>query len=190
MLAAYVRFVMKKAKSVIEKEPDFVIFCKRMNRQFPGLGKGSVYTQKQKEAIDFLGWHLKAEEHMGAVKAIFVVGLIPSLIITAAFFFIGFGLALGDDAFIGLGMIASDFDGMNGKIFFALPMFLFALIGAAVYFVYSYPNGVAEEERTRALTYVPEMVGYLIMSMKLVPNLEKAIEFSAKHGKGKVADDF
>ena len=66
-----------ETKSIVEKEPDFVIFCKRMNRQFPGLGKGAVYTQKQKETIDFLGWHLKAEEHMGAVKATFVVGLIP-----------------------------------------------------------------------------------------------------------------
>jgi hypothetical protein len=179
-----------ETKSVIEREPDFVIFCKRMNKQFPGLGKGSVYTQKQKEAIDFLGWHLKAEEHMGAVKATFVVGLIPALILITAFFFIGFGFALGEDTFIGLNMLSDMEETMKSVILFAVPLFLFAIIGAAVYFVYSYPNGVAEEERTRALTYVPEMVGYLIMSMKLVPNLEKAIEFSAKHGKGKVADDF
>ena len=33
-------------------------------------------------------------------------------------------------------------------------------------------------------------MGYMIMSIKLVPNLEKAVEFSADHGRGKIADDF
>jgi len=69
-------------------------------------------------------------------------------------------------------------------------LMLAAVIGGVIYMVYNYPINAADEEKNRALTYVPEMVGYMIMSMKLVPNLEKAIEFSAKHGKGKVADDF
>jgi hypothetical protein len=47
----------------------------------------------------------------------------------------------------------------------------------------------AESEKVKALTYIPEIIGYMIMSMKLVPNLERAVEFSAEHGRGKIADD-
>jgi len=58
------------------------------------------------------------------------------------------------------------------------------------YWVQNYPMGEARSEQVKALTYVPEIMGYMIMSMKLVPNLEKAVEFSAEHGRGKIAEDF
>ena len=64
------------------------------------------------------------------------------------------------------------------------------IVFIVVNYIQKYPINAADAEKKRALTYVPQIVGYLIMSLKLVPNLEKAIEFAAEHGKGKIADDF
>ncbi|MGI6589535.1 MAG: hypothetical protein ACOX1V_02620 [Candidatus Iainarchaeum sp.] len=172
----------------VEKEHDFVIFCKKLARQYPGLGKGAVYSEQHKEAVQFLGWRLTAEEFMSAVKGIFVSGLIPAILILVLTYFAGFYIPIGDG--IGMGMLVDAFDDTAYMLFFGLALALFGGISFFAYIIYSYPINAAEDEKNRALSYVPEMVGYLIMSMKLVPNLEKAIEFSAKHGKGKVADEF
>ena len=50
-----------ETKLVVERDPEFVLFCKKMNSQFPGMGKGASFTEKQKEAIGFLGWKLSAK---------------------------------------------------------------------------------------------------------------------------------
>jgi len=180
-----------ETKTVVEKNPEFVLFCKKMYKQFPGLGKGSVFTEEHKEAVQFLGWRLSAEEFMAAIKGISMVGIIAAIIILGVFYFVGYVLPIGNDG-IGLGLIQnSDALGSFSQMILGLvALILFGMIGMVVYMIYGYPINAADEEKNRALTYVPEMVGYMIMSMKLVPNLEKAIEFSAKHGKGKVADDF
>ncbi len=172
----------------VEKEPDYVIFCKKFAKQFPGLGKGAIYSEQHNEAIQFLGWRLSAEEFMSAVKGVFVVGIIPAIIILVLTYFVGFQLPIGDG--IGLGLLVENFEDSAILVLLGLAVGMFAVIGFVAYMIYSYPISSADDEKNKALTYVPEMVGYLIMSMKLVPNLEKSIEFSAKHGKGKVADDF
>jgi hypothetical protein len=178
-----------ETQMMVEKDPEFVIFCKKMHKQFPGLGRGAVYAENYKEAIDFLGWKLSAEEFMSAIKGIAIVGAIPSLILLAIVYIMGFGFDIGSNHIGGTFLIDMFMD-IAPLVFMAVAFVLFAIIGGIIYYIYTYPISMAEEERTKSLTYVPEMVGYLIMSMKLVPNLEKAIEFSAKHGKGKVADDF
>jgi hypothetical protein len=177
-----------ETKIGVEKEHDFVIFCKKFARQYPGLGKGAVYSEQYKEAIQFLGWRLTAEEFMSAVKGMFVTGIVPSIIILIMVYFAGFYLPIGDG--IGMGLLIDNVGESAYMLFFGLAIALFAGIGFLTYMIYSFPINAADDEKNRALSYVPEMVGYLIMSMKLVPNLEKAIEFSAKHGKGKVAEDF
>ncbi|MFA6320040.1 MAG: hypothetical protein WCX66_03890 [archaeon] len=172
----------------VEKEHDFVIFCKKFARQYPGLGRGAVYSEQHKEAVLFLGWRLTAEEFMSAVKGIFVTGIIPSILILVMMYFAGFYIPIGDG--IGMGILEEAFGETAFMLFIGLALALFGGIGFFAYIIYSYPISAAEDEKNKALSYVPEMVGYLIMSMKLVPNLEKSIEFSAKHGKGKVADEF
>jgi hypothetical protein len=179
-----------ETKLMKERDPDFVLFCKKMHAQFPGLGKGAVFTEKHKEAIDFLGWKLSAEEFMSAIKGVALIGAIPSIIVLIIAYILGFGLQIGNDNVVGVAFLTDTFADFALPVYFVIVFFLFGIVGAIVYLIYKYPLGIADDEKSKALTYVPEMVGYLIMSMKLVPNLEKAIEFAAKHGKGKVADDF
>jgi len=180
-----------ETKTTVEIDPGYVQYCKRMNKQFPSLGKGAIYSEKHREAINFLGWRLSAAEHMAAVKGTIIIGLIPAVIFLIIFAFIGYSFGPEDNP-IGLGLVTSNpnFAGFELAIGLLVAVSLFGILIFLAYMIYDYPTGIAEDERTRALTYVPEMVGYLIMSMKLVPNLEKSIEFAAKHGKGKVSDDF
>jgi len=180
-----------ETKLVVERDPEFVLFCKKLYKQFPGLGKGAVYNEKHREAIDFLGWKLSAAECMAAIQGIVIAGAIPSIILLLILYVLGFGIQLdprGEP--IGGTFLTDAFDDLAMPIFFMIALVLVSGVGMIAFFIYNYPIAMADDERNRALTYVPEMVGYLIMSMKLVPNLEKAIEFSAKHGKGKVSDDF
>ena len=184
-------FEGEETKAVIEKENDFVIFCKKMNKQFPGIGKGAVFTEKHDDAVKFLGWRLTAQEFMAGIKGTFILGLIPFILVMLGLLFVGFNFDFGiGEEGIGLGMLDTIFGEIAFMVYIVAGAGFLAIIGAICYTIYLYPLNAAEDERNKALTYVPEMVGYLIMSMKLVPNLEKAIEFSAKHGKGKVADDF
>jgi hypothetical protein len=53
----------------------------------------------------------------------------------------------------------------------------------------NYPFSVVKKEQRFALAYLPQIVGYMTMSLKLVPNLERAVRFAALQGNGKLADD-
>lgn len=169
----------EKGETRLEKRTldPFVSFCKRMYRMFPSLGKGATFESKYKEAVDFLGWELKAEEFSSAVKGIFIIAISIALIVSMLLFFTATELVIG----------------LTGNLVTALFLmfgpFLIAAFGVTA-LMQNYPISAAKDEQTKALTYVPEIIGYMIMSMKLVPNLEKAVEFSAVHGKGKIANEF
>src|SRR3989338_4795810 len=163
---------------VREKQVPFVLFCKRMHALAPGLGRGAVLQPVYKEAIEFLGWKLSAEEFTAAIKVSLYASLFVGLILGAALYF---------------SPLAPLVDGFFG-VAYLTPVLLFApfvLVGMGIgSFIQNFPLEAAKEEQLRALTYVPDIVGYMIMSMKLVPNLEKAVEFRSEHGRGKIADDF
>lgn len=162
-----------------EKKELFAAFCKNINSRFPSLGKNSKYSPSMNEAMNFLGWELKPEEFFSGIKFVFFTALIIGIIISTIISF-AFSTPIGE-YFEAIGIPIP-------------PMFLFYFISILIAlfimnFFQNYPFSEVKKEQVKALRYVPEIVGYMIMSMKLVPNLEKAIEFAAEHGKGKIADD-
>jgi len=181
-----------ETKLTVEENPPFVIFCKSMYKRFPAFGTNAIFSEQHKEAINFLGWRLSPAEFMATLKGTAVLGFIPAILVIIIAYVFGVGIPLGED--VSTLNIFSIFAGMTSDLIMPLFLGICALalgaVGGIVYLIYSYPISAASTEKNLALTYVPEMVGYLIMSMKLVPNLEKAIEFSAKHGRGKVAIEF
>ncbi len=158
-------------------ETPFVNFCKAVHERFPSLGEGAKFDQKHEEAINFLGWGLSAEELSAASKFALFLSLAVGMVISVLSFVTPIGGLIG--GLVGQELVI---------VYTLLPFILIAVVLTT--FVQNYPIGAAEKEKTKALTYVPEMVGYMIMSMKLVPNLEKAVEFSAEHGTGKISEDF
>jgi hypothetical protein len=182
----------EEGRSRMPKMDPFVKYCKDMHRKYPNFARGQI-PDAQREAIDFLGWRITPGDFNAAVKGTFMQAIIPIAILIAVIFAFGMGFDIGDfnpASYIGGAILLNMFGEAAFQFFMIISLMLVGIAGMAMYFVYSYPIGAANKEKNLALTYVPEIVGYMIMSMKLVPNLEKAIEFSAKHGKGKVADDF
>lgn len=166
-----------ETKLIKRINPGFVSFCKSIHKRFSSLGTGARFEGKHKEAVDFLGWDLTAEELSSASK----FALFASLALGAVLAAISFVTPLGD-------AVAELVGEQFVFVYVLMPFVVMAFV--LTNYVQNYPVNTAEREKIKALTYVPEMVGYMIMSMKLVPNLEKAVEFSAEHGTGKISDDF
>ncbi|MCK4884035.1 MAG: hypothetical protein KAS30_04140, partial [Candidatus Diapherotrites archaeon] len=154
------------------KVPKFVKFCKWSQKQLKS--KNSKFTAQQKQAINFIGWNLTADEFASGQKMTIIIGFALSAII---------GLAASFFHIISLS---------NGISMDNLPILgaLVAIPLAAAAMAAKMPINAAETEKMNSMTYVPEIVNYLVMSMKLSPNLEKAIQFAAEHGRGRIADDF
>ena len=154
----------------------FVAFCKKVYAMSPGLGgKKAKFKPEFQEAIDFIGWPLSPAELSATVSLV----LISSMVV-----FLGIAYFV----FSWLGEYLTDVFGPLSFLYIFAPAIL-ASVGLT-YWVQNYPMEEGRSEQVKALTYVPEIMGYMIMSMKLVPNLEKAVEFSAEHGRGKIAEDF
>ncbi len=169
-------FGKEEKKLFKKKTPAFVSFCRRAYAFAPSLGRGAKYSEEFRDAIAFLDWDLKPQEFSAAVKLSAVLAAILGIVV---FFLI---------IFTPLSVLLSSFFGQIWILFALIPAPLFMLI--TVNFVQKYPFNVIQTEQRRALGHIPEIIGYMIMSLKLTPNLEKAVEFAAEHGRGKVAHDF
>ncbi|MFH0905715.1 MAG: hypothetical protein V1824_00070, partial [archaeon] len=159
-----------------KKQNSYVRFCKQIYTNFPNLGQNAKYSEEFENSIQFLKWDLKAEEYNACIKFILILGIFLGMIVIGLCYY--FLLPKMSEAF-------------GNTIVPILIIFGIPLVAVGYVFMYmrDYPISKVKEEKIKALTFVPEIVGYLIMSMKLVPNLEKAIEFASNHGHGKIAED-
>ena len=152
----------------------YVKLCRKAGKMF----KASNVFQKEdyKLALDFLGWDVKPRE----VNAIPLFGMfIGGLIAVPLFLFVIL------DVYLGLfGIIPPNpmFVLYAGLPLLMIPFFL-------SFYLQNYPVSAANSLKMKSVTYIPEIINYMVMSMKLSPNLEKAVDFAAEHGKGKIAED-
>lgn len=155
-------------------KPGFVILCKRIYQMVPSLGSEEPFKDEYRNAIDLLGWDLKPKEFSAAVRFVFLITVLASFII----WFI---------------LINSPAAKILRTVPFGLYMPLFAFVTASLLitrYIQQYPLTVVNIEIKKSLAYIPEIIGYFIMSLKLTPNLEQATEFAASHGRGQIAQDF
>jgi hypothetical protein len=137
-----------------------------------GARPGKKFTEAQQEAFDFLSWDIKPEEFYATYQKLFMLGIMVGIVLAAVVF---------------LAAPAMNLDMMIALLVAVVLVFVPIVIS---YYYLKYPQLAAEKEKMLSLAYIPEIVNYLVMSMRLVPNLEKAVEFSAAHGRGKIAEDF
>ncbi len=155
------------------KVPGFITFTQKYSKMFASYGRKGEFTEDEADAIAFLGFDITAEQFCAVYR-----GLQSTLLMVAVMAAAGlFGLTF-------MGMLPFDIMVVAG-----ISAALFCLPFAAAYFYRKYPFQLVEKEKIQALAYVPEIVNYLTMSMRLTPNLEKAVEFAANHGQGKIAED-
>ncbi|MCK4327702.1 MAG: hypothetical protein KAW41_04465 [Candidatus Diapherotrites archaeon] len=189
----------KPKKKKVEKQHWYIGFCKRAAKSF-GKGAKKELTEQYKVALAFLGWKLKPEEVNAAPlvpmyygMALAFVWALLNLVFSG---FINVGLKpiviLGTET--GRGAIEGGFLLIGHPLSMGIPLFWylapFAIAFYAMYYIQSTPMREAEKLRIRSLTFIPEIVNYFVMAMKVTPNLERAIAFVAEHGQGRVAEDF
>lgn len=139
-------------------------------KNFKSMTKNAFLTPEQKELFEFLDYHFTAEQFRAGEVGAMIVGLILMVLV-----------------FIAAGVVFQ-WDFTNPLLL--IIVLLSVLFPFAFFFLYSsYPGMQAKKEQTLAIGYAPSIVNYLVMSMRLTPNLEKAVEFAAEHGKGKIAED-
>lgn len=145
----------------------WLVLTRKLAASFRSLGRGSRFSDEQQQALDFLQWQVTPEEVYGVYKGLLFTG-------------IGFAVV----AFLLLYLSLQDI------LVPGLVAGVFALAAFGVSFLYlTTPMRVADEERKYAIAYIPEIVNYLVMNMRLLPNLERAVQFAASHGRGKIAED-
>jgi len=163
------RKVAEKEKKA-ERPPLFLRVTRWLYKNFKSYGKGAKFTDEEAQQFAFMGWDVTAEEFYAAYKAIFMVGIAVGVVLGGAVYYMLSQMDLGTPGLLVAG--------------------LFVLAPVVASFIYkSYPKSVVEREKMLSLAYIPEIVNYLTMSMRLMPNLEKAVAFAANHGQGKIAED-
>src|SRR3989344_3862631 len=134
-------FAAGETKLTVKPHPPFVKLCKRAHGIMPSLGKGEKFSEKNKAAVDFLGWELTAEEFGATYKLTMYLSFIAALIIGVIVY---------------LSPIAEVFKLFVGPATFLVPFYIFLpLLGVAgyiTYYVQNYPLKKAKEEQLRALT--------------------------------------
>ncbi len=161
------------------KDPKYVSWAKLAYKKFPNFSKSNLHLSV-KDAVLFLGWKLKPEEYNALIMTVTILGLGALLFLTILIYIIStFVLSKFTDI-----KISSNF----------ITLIFFFVFGIILLFVIlhlkNYPKIEAEKEQRKSLAYLPAMVGYMTMYLKLVPNLERAVIFAAKQGEGHLANDF
>ena len=152
----------------------YVKLCKKAGKMF----KAPNVFQKEnyKVALDFLGWDVKPRE----VNAVPLLGMfLGGLISLPLFIFVILDVYLGIFGIIPPATIYI--------LYIGLPLLLIPFFIS--FYLQNYPISAANNLKMKSVNYIPEIINYMVMSMKLSPNLEKAVDFAAQHGKGKIADD-
>ncbi|MFH1234086.1 MAG: hypothetical protein V1493_00530 [Candidatus Diapherotrites archaeon] len=167
----------EKSELFTKKENRYVRLCKRLYSIAPSLGAGAEWPENYKDAMAFLNWNLKAEEFSAAIKIALLLAVVGSILIAVLLL----GVPAVSDVVYGMFNEAA-------PLVVLVPLITISLLGW--WYMQQYPFSVVLTEQRKALGYVPELIGYIVMSMKLSPNLEKAAEFAADHGRGKIAQDF
>jgi Flp pilus assembly protein TadB len=163
-----------------EVDPKYVRFCKWCYKKAPSLGSPDTLKPKVKDAIGFLDWRIKPKEYNAGVKFVTILGIIGAIFLILLIYLTTWILSnyvSGIVAYQNLILLLAVFIGLVSAAF-------------TIYSFMKHPLKRADTEKRFALAYLPEMIGYLTMSLKLVPNLENAVHFAATQGKGKLAEEF
>jgi len=160
------------------EDPTYVKICKKIYKRFPNFGKAKKFKPDIDDAVKFLDWKLKPKVYDSAVKTISIFSIVFLFIVLIVSYFVFLSLYNSDKISYSPMVLT-----------FGVLLVLGGIIAGIIYYFMNYPLTRAKKEQRLSLVYLPEVVGYMTMSLKLVPNLERAVKFAALQGKGKLAED-
>ncbi len=162
-----------KKESSVEQ---FVDLCHQAAKKYPY--KGAV-SPEIRHALEYLEWPVEPEEVYSAAK---MVGLYAALAGIFVSFMLLYVLVIEPNGIDDILNYPMDYI-TNPMVLFILSLPLVFWAGG-YYSVLSMPISEAKKRFQRDMFPALRTLGYFIMSMKLVPNLEHGIKFASDHGKG------
>lgn len=148
----------------------YIKLCRRAGRMF--RAKNEFKKEGFKKALDFLGWDLQPREVNAAPTFVLLISFLIAL--PLLFFLVYSVFVIGNLPYL--------------LLLYSFPLLVILPIAITLW-VQNYPLSAAKMEKMKVITSIPEIINYMVMSMKLSPNLERAVEFSGQHGQGKIAQD-
>ena len=171
----------KEQKEKKSSSQQFIEFCEQAAKKYPYTGK---VDPEVAHALDYLEWPLDPRAvYSGARLAglyAAAAGFFVSLMLIYVFFINAYGLdiILQDP----MDLILTNY---LFWFFLSLPLIFWA---AGYYSVLNMPVSEAKKRFQHDLFPALRTLGYFVMSMKLVPNLEHGIKFATEHGHGVFAE--
>ena len=158
----------KAKKDRMVQGGEFEAYCKWAAKTFPSMAQDERITPEYVDAMNFLSWKITPGELNAGSRAAYVFGGVAGALI----------------ALYGLITVTLEGDPLYLGMYALFGLFTFI---AAPQLVKSYPLSAAQDQKSKILIEIPKIIGYMNMSMKLSPNLERAAEFASEHGEGKLA---
>jgi Flp pilus assembly protein TadB len=134
--------------------------CCEAYKHFPYLGDNVLWQHKDLEkAIDLLDIDIKPKE----IHALSMLTFLASFLIT---FLVIIASILTESPFAPVSLF-----------FLVLPALLY-------FYIEKYPTMLLEAKKTEMLGYIPSIASYLVISLRISPILETAVEFASDHTTG------
>ncbi len=175
-IAEFLGLKKPKGKEQKSSTEQFIEFCEQAAKKYPYKGQVSPEV---KHALEYLEWPVEPEAVYSAAKMVAlysaVAGLVVSFVLIYMFFIEPNGI---ED------MLQYPMDYITNPMllfFLSLPLVFWA---GGYYSVLSMPVSEAKKRFQQDMFPALRTLGYFVMSMKLVPNLEHGVKFATEHGKG------
>lgn len=144
------------------QEEEYSLFktaCRLAYKHFPYLGKTIWQHKDLEKAIDLLDLEIEPRQVHALSLLVLLATLTLTTIVTIASYLAG-------SALIALSVI-----------FYVLPALLY-------YYVEKYPTMILDTKKTEMLGHIPSIASYLVISLRISPILETAVEFASDHTVG------
>ncbi|MEM2258371.1 MAG: hypothetical protein QXW78_00355 [Candidatus Thermoplasmatota archaeon] len=156
----------------------FEIFCKKIvgKLKIREEDKEKINKKVSKEFIDslhFIGTELEPYEIIYFSYICALISFLIAIFISISIFAI-YDFSIKNMGFLTIFLII-------------ILLFIFPLL--SLHYISEYPKIKAKYMKARSLGDIPEVISYLVMYLKLVPNLERAFYFAAKESNTSLAKD-
>jgi len=153
--------------------PSYEKFCKKFLKKFSWRKKNIHVSQEFIDSLNFTGIDLEPDEIITFSYIMAIISLIAGVAISIAI------LSFYNFSFREIGMLTI--------LLIFLIIFAFPLI--VLHYTSEYPKIKAKYMKIHSLGDVPEVISYIVMYLRIHPNLERALEFASSESRTALSRD-
>ena len=153
------------------KENSFLKLCKTFSKYFK---TDSRPNPELESALSFLGWDISSKDVYALSKGVLVIGILFCIFLI---------LINNIQNITDISAVIDDI--LNNKIYFSLILISIVLS----LYIPRYPVELANKTKKKIIFEIPDVVNYMVMYLKMNPNLERAVEFTVSKTSGILTND-